>query len=158
MQVRIKPSIRLERKTVAVAFAVLIILAIPASLLHEFGHIIICITDGYSYTLIIQITYAAVTCQGTLSNLILYWALGGTLAAAVVAIPLAFRTVRANEGITIALLTLSTTHSINAVAETFANSWYMSNGIMIMIPSMIIFFVYLFKFGSVFECKQKMRN
>lgn len=140
---------KVYRTTALVAFMILIGLAFPAALVHEFGHIIICVVDGNTYELILGVFMAGVVCDGTLSNLTLHYLFGGLFAAMIVSIPLAIPQVRKYRSIVIALLSTITIQLMNAIAEGFFNDWYQKDAMILMLPSILPFFIFLYLFARV---------
>jgi hypothetical protein len=118
----------LNRRVGYVAIAVAAILFIVTSYVHEFGHALICSMEGKSVVFQIKNGLAsAVTCEGIGQNM-LYWSFGGILGMLAALTPLvAWRWVLRNRGVIVGSLTMSVTHGVTGIIETFAHEWYVLN-------------------------------
>jgi hypothetical protein len=142
-----------DKKASLISVIILAVFIFPITFVHELGHVMICALDGYSYDIKVSLIAASVICDGTSSNLMLYWSFGGLLAMFVALSPLvAWNWVKRNNGVLIGSLTIATGHGINAVIETFLHSWYVTNiafasTTLITIPTIFAYVVLLVVFG-----------
>ena len=144
----------LQRKAVYIGIIVVVGLFTPMVVVHEFGHAIVCIEDGFSYTMNFNILEAGIHCNGTPKNLLLYFAMGGVLAMIVLLSPfIAFKWITRHRGLVIGLLTLATHHGVNAILETFWHVWYVNNikdsGTILGFVLGLSFLAYMFLFAKV---------
>jgi len=144
-----------DKKASLISVIILAAFIFPITFVHELGHVIICALDGHSYDIRVSLIAASVICDGTSSNLMLYWSFGGLLAMFVALSPLvAWNWVKRNNGVLIGSLTIATGHGINAIIETFLHSWYVTNiafasTVLITIPTIFAYVVLLVVFGRV---------
>ncbi|MEM2761101.1 MAG: hypothetical protein QXU32_09770 [Nitrososphaerales archaeon] len=139
-----------------VGYTSIIILAIfffPLTFVHEFGHALVCVASGYSYEMELSIIKAQVTCDETPSNLMLYWAAGGLFATLIALSPLiAWQWAKINRGVLIGSFTIATGHAVNAVIETFAHFWYVTNiplaSIVVALSAILAYSISLTIFGK----------
>lgn len=145
----------LDKKTGYVSLLVLITFFFPLTYVHELGHVLSCVVDGYSYTIQINIVTATVTCDGTPSNLMFYWASGGLFAMLVALSPLiAWKWAKRNKGVVIGCFTIATGHGVNAMIETLAHIWYVTNiafasTTLVAIPTVVVFAIFLVILGKI---------
>ncbi len=144
-----------DKKASLISVIILAAFIFPITFVHELGHVMICALDGHSYDIRVSPFAASVICDGTSSNLMLYWSFGGLLAMFVALSPLvAWNWVKRNNGVLIGSLTIATGHGINAIIETFLHSWYVTNiafasTVLITIPTVFAYVVLLVVFGRV---------
>ncbi|MGH9878570.1 MAG: hypothetical protein ACRD5H_13105, partial [Nitrososphaerales archaeon] len=95
-----------DKKASLISVIILAAFIFPITFVHELGHVMICALDGYSYNIRVSPLTASVICDGTSSNLLLYWSFGGLLAMFVALSPLvAWDWVKRNKGVLIGSLT-----------------------------------------------------
>jgi len=149
----------LDKKAGLISVIILAAFIFPITFVHELGHVMICALDGHSYDIRVSPFAASVICDGTSSNLMLYWSFGGLLAMLVALSPLvAWNWVKRNNGVLIGSLTIATGHGVNAIIETFLHSWYVTNisfasTTLITIPTVFAYVIFLVWFG---RAKQSM--
>ena len=142
-----------DRKTIYVALIVTSGSFLPISLLHEVGHIVVCVSDGLTYTLVLKLAIFTTSCHGSPDNLFFYYAFGGGLATIVSLAPLALSALRQHTGIILALLTLATIQGINGIIETGWTDWYLNSTkeVMVVMNLILAFTVigYMFVFAKI---------
>ncbi len=144
-----------DKKASLISVIILAAFIFPITFVHELGHVMICALDGHSYNIRVSPLTASVICNGTSSNLLLYWSFGGLLAMFVALSPLvAWDWVKRNNGVLIGSLTIATGHGVNAIIETFLHSWYVTNiafasTLLITIPTIFAYVILLVAFGRV---------
>ena len=148
-----------DKKASLISVIILAAFIFPITFVHVLGHVMICALDGHSYDIKVSLFAASVICDGTSSNLMLYWSFGGLLAMLVALSPLvAWNWVKRNNGVLIGSLTIATGHGINAIIETFLHSWYVTNiafasTTLITVPTVFAYVIFLVWFG---RAKQSM--
>lgn len=147
-------NLRLSRRTGLYSLALLLVLSSPFAFLHEMGHAIICVSEGFTFTLFFGLAAFGLECMGEPVNSMLYHMFGGLFAAMVAAIPFVFYSkIKRYPFIIIAFLTVLTGHAINAAVETLMFDYYITQtkyaSLFVLIPSLAAFFIYLFYFGTV---------
>lgn len=70
-------SLRLNRNLIQRSVLLYIVLLVPFTVLHEMGHILVCVASGFHYSLWIDGTGGHTICSGMPSNSVLYGAMGG---------------------------------------------------------------------------------
>lgn len=146
-------TLRIDKKQATLSLLLLIGLVLPFTYVHEFGHVLVCWFSGVAVT---AFNFGSTTCAFDSINL-LYYAFGGIFASMVALAPLAVKQVRANKGIVVVLLALSTYNGYNAGLETFTHDTYvtlvqgwnvtyaMSNALMFLGIYLGLFLTYLTK-------------
>lgn len=143
----------LDKKAGYVSIIILAVFFFPLTFVHEFGHVVVCAAEGYSYQMQVGITAAKVHCDGTPSNLIFYWAFGGIFAALAALSPLiAWKWAIQNKGILIGSFTIATGHGVNGVVEAFVHEWYVMNvpfaTVLVVISTLLAFTAFLLLLGK----------
>ena len=113
---------KLNRKRVLICLLVFFALLPVFSYLHEAGHGLVCIADGNEAEISVNFSGGTTLCHGDVSNQFAYKISGGLLAGII----------GTTIGITlfrwkipfIALTTIGAGHLVNAVIETFADSYF----------------------------------
>ena len=114
---------KLDRKRVLICLLIFFTLLPVFSYLHEAGHALVCLADGNEPEISVDIFNGGTTlCHGDVSNLFAYKISGGLLAGIIGTII----------GIVlfrwkipfIAITTIGVGHLVNAVIETFADSYF----------------------------------
>jgi len=119
-----------------------LVLSTPFSYIHELGHAIACAAAGFKPEIAISVLYGQTFCDGNIGDPFIFQVSGGLFAAAVAAVGTAL-TLHRVKWLGVALLSMLTGHGINAISEGFFNAWYQESGYLIMIPNIIILFIYL---------------
>ena len=109
--------------------SLLLIAIAPLSVfIHEEGHLIICASEGHTYTMSIGIFGGVLHCSGALSNPLLFFAFGGVFAGIVLSGPfIAWKKINQYPFLVIPLVSLISGHLVNAAVETFLSRWYFDN-------------------------------
>lgn len=124
----------------------------PATVIHELGHSIVCVANGYEQEIHIDPMSATSYCYSdTMRDNVFFLSFGGLLASLVMLIPLAWEKVRTVPWRFIPLLVLSISHAINAAVETLLYDYYISAESilpqLLMMISLGLFFGLLLKYG-----------
>lgn len=138
----------LDKRTVSLSIVLLIFLTLPATIVHEAGHALVC-EDNFDID--ISLFGATTLCYNEVENMIFYQAFGGVLASIVFISPLLFRKVRSYKWIVIPLVSLSIGHLINAIIEVMFNESYLTEDIwapIMGVISFIVFFIILLKYDQ----------
>ena len=118
---------KLDRKRVLICLLIFFTLLPVFSYLHEAGHALVCLADGNEPEISVDIFNGGTTlCHGDVSNLFAFKISGGLLAGIIGTII----------GIVlfrwkipfIAITTIGAGHLVNAVIETFADSYFTNGG------------------------------
>lgn len=110
------------------SLALLLVLYIPFSYLHELGHAAICSIDGFRYDISVMYSGVAMTvCHGDVLNPILFSAFGGIVSSVVAGIPLLFSKIRARKYFLIVLLSFVIGHGLNAIVEASVTESYLGD-------------------------------
>jgi len=114
---------KLNRKRVLICLLIFFALLPVFSYLHETGHALVCIADGNEAEISVDIFSGGTTlCHGDVSNLFAYKISGGLLAGIIGTI-IGIALFRWKIPF-IAITTIGAGHLVNAVIETFADSYF----------------------------------
>lgn len=116
-----------SKKPLIIAGSVFVILLIVIGLFHEFGHIIICTSNGYDYTLTFDGINFNTFCWHEPDNLWLYKSLGGIFGIIASFTPLLIVRIRNNRGLFSAFMAYGFTQIAGLIFETFCHDWYISD-------------------------------
>ncbi len=118
---------KLDRKRVLICLLIFFALLPVFSYLHEAGHALVCLADGNESEISVDIFSGGTTlCHGDVSNLFAYKISGGLLAGIIGTI-LGIALFRWKIPF-IAITTIGVAHLVNAVIETFADSYFTNGG------------------------------
>ena len=147
---------KLDRKRVLICLLIFFALLPVFSYLHEAGHALVCLADGNEPEISVDIFSGGITlCHGDVSNLFAYKISGGLLAGIIGTI-LGIALFRWKIPF-IAITTIGVAHLVNAVIETFADSYFTNGGEW----SLVIGFVALVTFLGlllIFDRKTVKQN
>ena len=148
---------KLNRKRVLICMIVFFALLPVFSYFHEGGHALVCIADGNEAEISVDIINGGTTlCHGDhVSNLFAYKISGGLLAG-IIGITVGTALFRWKIPF-IAVTTIGVGHLINAIIETFADSYYTHGGewsAFMGLVEVVIFFTLLI----IFDRKMVKRN
>ncbi len=121
---------------------VLWIVLLPVfSVVHEYGHAIICEVNNMPYNIHVGITGSQIACAGQFPNNdpTSFRMAGGFVASGIALIAFAILRKRVsleNSWIVIPLVTIGTVHYIEMILETFVHDFYMTSNITTVIMSM----------------------
>ncbi len=116
-----------KNKLLLTAGITIITLFFPIGFIHEFGHIVICVSNDYDFTLTVDDLALNTFCSNTPQPILLYFALGGIFGLIASVMLFLIPTVRKNKGIFIGVSVISFDHFIKAIFETYAHSAYLNN-------------------------------
>ena len=140
-----------DTKSTRIALVMLLILFFPISVVHEIGHIIICVNSGSSYESHFNVLELGIMCTPLPKTVLLYWAFGGILGMLVSLCPiLALNWMRNHKGVMIGLFSLASMQGVNAFIETFAHTWYIQGGTLPSIMFTLVGLAFLFVFLNFF--------
>jgi ABC-type branched-subunit amino acid transport system permease subunit len=118
---------KLDRKRVLICLLIFFTLLPVFSYLHEAGHALVCLADGNEPEISVDIFNGGTTlCHGDVSNLFAYKISGGLLAGIIGTI-IGIALFRWKIPF-IAITTIGAGHLVNAVIETFADSYFTNGG------------------------------
>ena len=118
---------KLDRKRVLICLLIFFALLPVFSYLHEAGHALVCLADGNEPEISVDIFNGGTTlCHGDVSNLFAYKISGGLLAGIIGTI-IGIALFRWKIPF-IAITTIGAGHLVNAVIETFADSYFTNGG------------------------------
>ena len=113
---------RLDRKRVLICMIMFFALLPVFSYLHEAGHGLVCIADGNEAEISVDFSGGTTLCHGDVSNLFAYKISGGLLAG-IIGTTIGIALFRWKIPF-IAITTIGAGHLVNAVIETFADSYF----------------------------------
>ncbi len=99
-----------EMKMLWLSLITIAVLSIPISLVHEAGHILICVSYGFDYLLTVSSIYFNTHCSNPPDSLALYWSFGGIFAIIACSTLLLSNRARSNKGIFIGIVTVAFNH------------------------------------------------
>jgi len=118
---------KLNRKRVLICLVAFFALLPVFSYLHEAGHALVCIADGNEAEISVDFFSGGTTlCLGDVSNLFAYKISGGLLAG-IIGTTVGIALFRWKIPF-IAITTIGAGHLVNAVIETFADSYFTNGG------------------------------
>ena len=104
---------------------VILILFFPTGFAHELGHILVCVSNGYDYTLTVGNLALNVHCSSSPQPLLLYFALGGIFGMIASLSLFLSKRVRSSNAIFIGVSIVAFDHFLKSIFETFAHSAYL---------------------------------
>ena len=132
-----------RNKLLFTSMATILILFFPTGFIHESGHILVCVSNGYDYTFTIEDLALNVFCSDTPQLVLLYFALGGIFGFISSIMLFLLKIVRTNKGIFIGVSVTAFDHFLKAIFETFAHSDYLSNNYLFIYMSFLPIFLLL---------------
>ena len=131
----------------------LVIMVFPLSYVHEFGHAMICSSEGFDFEITVDAMGGQMFCYGDVSNEILFKMMGGFLAMIVCVLPLVkWNWCKKHPYVLISCGVLGIGHGVNAIIETFASEIYFSEHTILTsfmgLFEFVIFLIFMKKFGS----------
>ncbi len=126
-----------EDKIVWFSIITIGVLFIPTGLIHEVGHIVVCVSNGFDYTLYTDSIAFNVQCSNSPRPIELYWAMGGVFGIFASLPLLIIKKVRNEKGILIGIVITGFDHLQKAVFETTAHLSYLSNPSLLMFMSVL---------------------
>ena len=147
---------KLNRKRVLICLLIFFALLPVFSYLHEAGHALVCIADGNEAEISVDIFSGGTTlCHGDVSNLFAYKISGGLLAG-IIGTTIGIILFRWKIPF-IAITTIGIGHLVNAVIETFADSYFTNGGEWGLVLGFVEF-VTFFGLLLVFDRKTVKQN
>ena len=147
---------KLDRKRVLICLLIFFTLLPVFSYLHEAGHALVCLADGNEPEISVDIFSGGTTlCHGDVSNLFAYKISGGLLAGIIGTI-IGIALFRWKIPF-IAITTIGVGHLVNAVIETFADSYFTNGGEWGLVMGFVEF-VTFFSLLLVFDRKIVKQN
>ena len=147
---------KLNRKRVLICLLIFFALLPVFSYLHEAGHALVCLADGNEPEISVDIFSGGPTlCPGDVSNLFAYKISGGLLAG-IIGTTIGIALFRWKIPF-IAITTIGIGHLVNAVIETFADSYFTNGGEWGLVIGFVEF-VTFFSLLIIFDRKTVKRN
>jgi len=146
---------KLNKKRVLICMIMFFALLPVFSYLHEAGHGLVCIADGNEAEISVDFSGGTTLCHGDVSNLFAYKISGGLLAG-IIGTTLGIVLFRWKIPF-IALTTIGAGHLVNAVIETFADSYFTHGGEWSLVLGFIEF-VTFFSLLIIFDRKTVKQN
>ena len=141
---------KLDRKRVLICLIMFFALLPVFSYLHEAGHGLVCIADGNEAEISVNFSGGTTLCLGDVSNPFAYKISGGLLAG-IIGTTIGIALFRWKIPF-IALTTIGAGHLVNAVIETFADS-YFTHGTEWSLFLGLVEFVIFFSLLIIFDRK-----
>ena len=146
-----------KNRLLIVSAVTIIILFFPTGFIHELGHILVCTSNGYDYTLSVGEFALNVHCSNSPQPILLYFALGGIFGMIASLSLFLSKRVRSNPGIFIGASVTAFDHFLKAIFETFTHSAYLSNWSLSIYMSMLTAFL-IIGLLVFFSMREKKRN
>lgn len=139
-----------RNKLLIVSAITILVLFFPTGFVHELGHILVCISNGYDYVFSIDNLALNVRCSASPQPMLLYFALGGIFGMIASVSLFLSKKIRSNPGIFIGVSVTAFDHFLKSIFETFTHSAYLSNSNLSICMSMlsVFFMLGLFMFFS----------
>ena len=146
---------KLDRKRVLICMIMFFALLPVFSYLHEAGHGLVCIADGNEAEISVDFSGGTTLCHGDVSNLFAYKISGGLLAG-IIGTSLGIALFRWKIPF-IAITTIGAGHLVNAVIETFADSYFTHGGEWSLVLGLVEFVIF-FSLMIIFDRKIVKQN
>ena len=146
---------KLDRKRVLICMIMFFALLPVFSYLHEAGHGLVCIADGNEAEISVDFSGGTTLCHGDVSNLFAYKISGGLLAG-IIGTTLGIALFRWKIPF-IAITTIGAGHLVNAVIETFADSYFTHGGEWSLVLGLVEFVIF-FSLMIIFDRKIVKQN
>ncbi len=146
---------KLNKKRVLICMIMFFALLPVFSYLHEAGHGLVCIADGNEAEISVDFSGGTTLCHGDVSNLFAYKISGGLLAG-IIGTTIGIALFRWKIPF-IAITTIGAGHLVNAVIETFADSYFTHGGEWSLVLGFIEF-VTFFSLLIIFDRKTVKQN
>jgi len=148
---------KLNRKRVLICLLIFFALLPVFSYLHEAGHALICIADGNEAEISVDIFNGGTTlCHGDISNNLFAYKISGGLLAGIIGTTIGVALFRWKIPF-VAITTIGVGHLVNAVIETFADSYFTNGGEWGLVMGFVEF-VTFFSLLIIFDRKTVKRN
>ena len=146
---------KLNKKRVLICMIMFFALLPVFSYLHEAGHGLVCIADGNEAEISVDFSGGTTLCHGDVSNLFAYKISGGLLAG-IIGTTIGIALFRWKIPF-IAITTIGAGHLVNAVIETFADSYFTHGGEWSLVLGFIEFITF-FSLLIIFDRKTVKQN
>ena len=148
---------KLDRKRVLICLLIFFALLPVFSYLHEAGHALICIADGNEAEISVDIFNGGTTlCHGDISNNLFAYKISGGLLAGIIGTTIGVALFRWKIPF-VAITTIGVGHLVNAVIETFADSYFTNGGEWGLVMGFVEF-VTFFSLLIIFDRKTVKQN
>ena len=148
---------KLDRKRVLICLLIFFALLPVFSYLHEAGHALICIADGNEAEISVDIFNGGTTlCHGDISNNLFAYKISGGLLAGIIGTTIGVALFKWKIPF-VAITTIGVGHLVNAVIETFADSYFTNGGEWSLVIGFVEF-VTFFSLLLVFDRKTVKQN
>jgi len=155
MKSHLRYAKKLNKKRVLICMIMFFALLPVFSYLHEAGHGLVCIADGNEAEISVDFSGGTTLCHGDVSNLFAYKISGGLLAG-IIGTTIGIALFRWKIPF-IAITTIGAGHLVNAVIETFADSYFTHGGEWSLVLGFIEF-VTFFSLLIIFDRKTVKQN
>jgi hypothetical protein len=120
----------------------------PIGLLHESGHVLICTSEGGSFSWMGFFLLAVRCTHIPIDSLMLYWSLGGIFGMIGSSTLMGFNKIRKDKPLLIGVLTTVFSQFVTFLFETFAHFAYLNNIFLglLMLTTVGLFFFSLLRF------------
>ena len=146
---------KLNKKRVLICMIMFFALLPVFSYLHEAGHGLVCIADGNEAEISVDFSGGTTLCHGDVSNLFAYKISGGLLAG-IIGTTIGIALFRWKIPF-IAITTIGAGHLVNAVIETFADSYFTHGGEWSLVLGLVEFVIF-FSLMIIFDRKIVKQN
>ena len=146
---------KLNKKRVLICMIMFFALLPVFSYLHEAGHGLVCIADGNEAEISVDFSGGTTLCHGDVSNLFAYKISGGLLAG-IIGTTIGIALFRWKIPF-IAITTIGAGHLVNAVIETFADSYFTHGGEWSLVLGLVEFVIF-FSLMIIFDRKTVKQN
>ena len=146
---------KLDRKRVLICLIMFFALLPVFSYLHEAGHALVCIADGNEAEISVDFSGGTTLCHGDVSNLFAYKISGGLLAG-IIGTTIGIALFRWKIPF-VAITTIGAGHLVNAVIETFADSYFTHGGEWSLVLGLVEFVIF-FSLMIIFDRKIVKQN
>ena len=146
-----------KNRLLIVSAVTIMILFFPTGFVHELGHILVCVSNGYDYTFSIGDLALNVSCSDTPQPILLYFAFGGIFGMVASVSLFLSKRIRTNPGIFVGVSVTAFDHFLKSIFETFTHSAYLSNWSLSVYMSVITAFL-MISLLVFFSMREKKSN
>ena len=144
---------KLDFAIIAKSAIILIAMIYPLSYAHEFGHAIVCASEGFDFDITVDALGGRMVCLGDVSNDVMFRMMGGVLAMITAILPLIkWDWCKRHPYILIPCAVLGIGHGLNAILETVTYEIYFSSHVLLTsfmgFFEFVIFFLFMIKFAK----------
>lgn len=137
-----------KNKIILTSVATITPLFFLTGFVHEIGHIVVCVSNGFDYQFYFGQLAMNVQCSDTPQPVLLYFASGGIFGLVSSLMLFLSKRIRKNTGVFIGVAVIAFDHFLKAIFETFFHSDYLSNPNLFMFLSimLVVFWISLYWF------------